>query len=540
MSGVVIDLGAIAVAVLVLVSIANRIGVPYPILLVLGGIGLGYIPGIPALQMPPAIVLLVFLPPLLYWESVSAPTSELFSRSGLWWVLQLAFGLVIVTTVAVAGVAHALIPAMAWGTALVLGAIVSSTDEVAFGPIVERVRLPRHVLATIENESLINDATSLVLYGIGITAVVTGTFSAPSALASLALSIVGGSAIGIAAGFVAIGAWRLTRDPSLQSIVSLSLPYLAYLPAWKLGASAVLATVAAGFTVAPAIPTVLGPAARIRATGFWVTIVFVLNAFIFVYAGMQFHAILASLHVPPLLLLGYGIAVAGTCVVVRLVWVFTQGLIPETNYPQHARGKADWAHVSVLAWSGMRGGISLAAALAIPLETMAGPFPQRELIIFLTFCTMIGTLVLQGGTLPLLIEWLKVRDDGVDTREERIALTHCSKAALACLDKLAERQAIPPKLYETLKVRFTARLAEFSTFAGDRSVARASDQYRHLSQELLAAQRSELIALTKRRKIDNTVMRRVLRLLDFEAEEIAILEMAGHADLDEDGSSTSP
>jgi monovalent cation/hydrogen antiporter len=210
---IVIDLGAIALAVLVLVSIANRIGVPYPILLVLGGIGLGYVPGVPALQMPPDIVLLVFLPPLLYWESVSAPTSELFSRSGLWWVLQLAFGLVLVTTVAVAGVAHALIPAMAWGTALVLGAIVSSTDEVAFGPIVERVRLPRHVLATIENESLINDATSLVLYGIGITAVVSGTFSAPNALASLALSIVGGSAVGVAAGFVGVGAWRLTRDP---------------------------------------------------------------------------------------------------------------------------------------------------------------------------------------------------------------------------------------------------------------------------------------------------------------------------------------
>jgi Na+/H+ antiporter len=536
---IVIDLGAIALAVLVLVSVANRIGVPYPILLVLGGIGLGYVPGVPALQMPPDIVLLVFLPPLLYWESVNAPTSELFSRSGLWWALQLAFGLVLVTTVAVAGAAHALIPAMAWGTALVLGAIVSSTDEVAFGPIVERVRLPRHVLATIENESLINDATSLVLYGIGITAVVSGTFSAPNASASLALSIVGGSAIGVAAGFVGVGAWRLTRDPSLQSIVSLSIPYLAYLPAWRLGASAVLATVAAGFTVAPYIPKVLVPATRIRISGFWVTIVFVLNAFIFVYAGMQFRTILASLHMPTLLALVYGAAVAATCVVVRLLWVFVQGLIPETNYPQHAKGKADWSHVAVLAWSGMRGGISLAAALAIPLETMAGPFPQRDLIIFLTFCTMFGTLVVQGGTLPLLIKWLNVRDDGTDIREERLALSHISKAALARLEELAKRDRIPPQLYETLKIRFTARLAEFSTLAGDRSLAKASDQYRHLTNDLLMAQRSELNSLAKQRKIDNTVMRRILRLLDFEAEEIAILEMTGHSDLDEDESSDS-
>jgi NhaP-type Na+/H+ or K+/H+ antiporter len=402
---------------------------------------------------------------------------------------------------------------MAWGTALVLGAIVSSTDEVAFGPIVERVRLPRHVLATIENESLINDATSLVLYGIGITAVVSGTFSAPNASASLALSIVGGSAVGVAAGFVGVGAWRLTR--------------------------AVLATVAAGFTVAPYIPKVLVPATRIRISGFWVTIVFVLNAFIFVYAGMQFRTILASLHMPTLLALVYGAAVAATCVVVRLLWVFVQGLIPETNYPQHAKGKADWSHVAVLAWSGMRGGISLAAALAIPLETMAGPFPQRDLIIFLTFCTMFGTLVVQGGTLPLLIKWLNVRDDGTDIREERLALSHISKAALARLEELAKRDRIPPQLYETLKIRFTARLAEFSTLAGDRSLAKASDQYRHLTNDLLMAQRSELNSLAKQRKIDNTVMRRILRLLDFEAEEIAILEMTGHSDLDEDESSDS-
>jgi len=533
MSGIVIDLAAITVVVLALVTVANWAGLPYPIFLVLGGIGLGYVPGLSALLMPPEIVLLVFLPGLLYWESVSAPTSELFSRSGLWWVLQLAFGLVVVTTLAVAGVAHALIPAMAWGAALVLGAIVSSTDEVAFGPIAERVRIPRHVLATIENESLINDATSLVLYGIGVTAVVSGTFSGPHAAAALALAVIGGAAIGIVAGFIAVGAWSLTKDSALQSIISLSLPYLAYLPAWRLGASAVLATVAAGFTVAPHIPKVLTPESRLRVTGFWVTIVFILNAFIFVYAGMQFHHIMESLTMtPPLHLIGYGAAVAATCIVVRILWVFGQGLIPETNYPQHERGKADWAHVSVLAWSGMRGGISLAAALAIPLETTAGPFPQRDLIIFLTFCVMLGTLVLQGGTLPLLVRWLKVRDDGADTREERIALAHCAKAAINCLDELARRQTIPSRLQDALKIRFAARLSEFSTVARDERLAKASDLYRHLTQDLLKAQRDALLDLMKQRRIDNTVMRRVLRLLDYEYEEVAILESTGHADVD--------
>jgi Na+/H+ antiporter len=531
--GLAIDLAVIVIAVLVLVSLASRFNVPYPILLVLGGIGLGYIPGLPPLEMPPAVVLLIFLPPLLYWESVSAPTSELFSPSGLWWLLQLAFGLVVVTTLSVAAVAHALIPAMAWATAFVLGAIVSSTDEVAFAPIVERLRIPRHVVATIENESLVNDATSLVLYGIGVTAVVSGTFSMSHALGALTLSVIGGAAIGIAAGFIAIAAWSLTKEDSLQSIISLMTPYVAYLPAWYLGASGVLAAVAAGFTVTSYIPRVLTPQARLKVSGFWVTIVFVLNAFIFVYVGMQFRGILASLSASPLQLLAYGAAISATCIIVRLIWVFAQGLLPQTNEPEHESGKADWSHVAVLAWSGMRGGVSLAAALAIPLETAAGPFPDRSLIIFLTFCVLLATLVGQAGTLPLLLRWLNVRDDGAATREERVALAHTAKAALNRLDELARRDKLPVSLYEFLKGRFGNRWSEFSMGGRGGLAAQQSDLYRHVTRELLEAQRQSLIDLTQHGKIDNTVMRRTLRLLDLESEQIAMLESTGHADIDE-------
>jgi Na+/H+ antiporter len=531
--GLAVDLAVIVIAVLVLVSLANRINVPYPILLVLGGIGLGYVPGLPPLEMPPGVVLLIFLPPLLYWESVSAPTSELFSRSGLLWLLQLAFGLVIITTLSVAAVAHVLIPAMAWATAFVLGAIVSSTDELAFAPIVERIRIPRHVLATIENESLLNDATSLVLYGVGVTAVVSSTFSLSHTLGALTVSVIGGAAIGIAAGFIAIAAWRLTKDPSLQSIISLMTPYVAYLPAWYLGASAVLATVAAGFTVAPMIAKVLTPDARLRVTGFWVTIVFVLNAFIFVYVGMQFHTILASLPKSPLQLLTYGAAISATCVLVRLIWVFAQGLLPQTNEPEHESGKADWSHVAVLAWSGMRGGVSLAAAFAIPLETAAGPFPERNLIIFLTFCVLLVTLIGQAGTLPLLLRWLHVHDDGADTREERVALAITAKAALHRLDELAQSERVPAPLYQFLQSRFGTRWNEFASGRRDGGAAEQSGLYRHVMRELLEAQRQSLVDLARSGKIDNTVMRRILRLLDLEVEEIAMLESTGHADVEQ-------
>lgn len=533
-NGVAIDLAVIAVAVLVFVTIANRLNVAYPIVLVLGGIALGYIPGLPNLEMPPDVVLLIFLPPLLYWESVTAPTSELFTASGLWWLLQLAFGLVIVTTFAVAAVAHTVIPAMTWAVGLVLGSIVSSTDEVAFAPIVERIRIPRHVLATIEGESLVNDATSLVLYGIAVTAVVTGTFSLPHALGALAVSVIGGAAIGVAAGLLATVAWHFTSDDSLQALISLTTPYLAYLPAWYLGASGVLAAVSCGFVVSMTTPRVLRPRARLRVSGFWVTIVFMLNAFIFVYVGMQFHPILASLkNYSWLQLLAYGAATSATVIVVRLLWVFAQGLIPSTNEPEHESGKADWSHVFVLAWSGMRGGVSLAAALAIPLESAAGPFPQRNLIIFLTLCVLLATLIGQGGTLPWLLRILNVRDDGADVREERIALAHTARAALRRLDELAREDHIPESLYRYLRGRFANEWSEFSTSEHDREAARESDLYRHLERDLLSTRRTALIELGRNGKVDNTVLRRIQRLLDLESEQIDQLDRTGHADIEE-------
>ncbi|SRR5665213_1014370 len=531
-----VDLAVIFVAILVLVSLANRIGVAYPIMLVLGGIALGFIPGLPPLAMPPELVLTIFLPPLLYWESVTAPTSEFFSADGLWWIFQLAFGLVIVTMLAVAAVAHVMIPAMAWGPALVLGAIVSSTDEVAFAPIIARIPLPRHVIATIEGESLVNDATSLVLYAIGITAIVSGTFSFTGALGELAVSVAGAIAIGGAAAFLCVGAWRFTKDESLQAMVSLMAPYLAYLPAQHFHASGVLAVVTTGLVVTRYTPRVLTPRARERGSGFWVTAVFMANAFIFVLVGMQFHQILGALQrFHPLQLLGYGLAISATAIVVRLVWVFGQGLLPATNEPEHVEGKADWSHVAVLAWSGMRGGISLAAALAIPLEAAARPFPNRDLIIFLTFCVLLATLIGQGGTLPFLLRRLKVVDDGTDEREERVALAATAKAALKRLDELAGSGDVPKEVCEVLRRRFRRRWAEFGVDGAeqDGDAARIGSRLRELESDLLDAQRTALIRLHREGKVDNTVMRRVQRLLDLQAEETELLASTGHSDIDD-------
>jgi len=519
------------VAIVILVTIANRINVAYPIVLVLGGMAIGYLPGVPTFPLPPDLVLLVFLPPLLYWESVTAPTSEF--RAGAFWIFQMAFGLVILTTLTVAAVAHGVIPGMGWGVAFVLGAIVSSTDEVAFAAIADQLNVPRHLIGTIEGESLVNDATSLILYAIGIAAVVGASFSLLHAAGELVLTIVESVLIGLASAVIALLAWRGIKDETLQATISVVVPFIAYLPAYYVGASGVLATVTAGVIVSRWSPRVLQPRAREMLTGFWVIVVFLLNAFIFTEVGIGFHSIADGLRqYSPLQLLWWGSAVALTCVVVRLIWTFAQGLLPVTNEPEHVAGKADWSHVAVLGWTGMRGGVSLAAALAIPLETVAGPFPFRNLLIFLTFVVLLVTLVGQGGTLPALIAWLGIKDDGAALREERLALKATAGAALQRIEELGREGKYPLDVLELHRLRLQARLAEF---AGDEApnAARKTAAFRRAQQEIIAAERAKLIALRDQGEIDNTVLRRLQRVFDLESVELQVLDTTGHMELED-------
>lgn len=517
-------------AIIVLMTIAKRINVAYPIVLVLGGMAIGYIPHIPTVPLPPSLVLLVFLPPLLYWESLWAPTSEF--RSGALWIFQMAFGLVIVTTVAVAAVAHAIIPTMGWGVAFVLGAIVSSTDELAFFAIADKLSVPRHVSAAIEGESLINDATSLILYSAGIAAVVGASFSLLHATGELLFSIVAAVVIGLAVAAVAVIAWHFLKDDTSQALISVCVPFLSYLPAYYMGVSGVLAVVTTGVVLSRYTPRVLEPRSRELLVGFWMTLVFLINAFIFVEVGVRFHSILDGLsHYSAWELVWWGVAVGATCVVVRLVWTFAQGLIPATNEPEHESGKADWSHVAVLAWTGMRGGVSLAAALAIPFETSLGPFPFRDLLIYLTFCVLLFTLVGQGVTLPWLIKWMGVKDDGASVREERLALRATSHAALDRLEQLEESGNVPHGVAHLHRERLNARLAEFTPSPGSERAARTTAIYRDVQRELIDAQRDKLIALRDEGKIDNTVQRRLTRVLDLQTVETELLESTGHTDV---------
>ena len=250
--------------------------------------------------------------------------------------------------------------------------------------------------------------------------------------------------------------------------------------------------------------------------------------------GLQFHPIITSLsQYSPGFLLWLAAVVSATVILVRLAWVFTQALLPITNEPEHERGKADWAHVSVLAWSGMRGGISLAAALALPLTIGSGPFPQRSLIIFLTFAVLLATLVGQGGTLPWLLRILHIREDDADEREERLALSRIARVALIRLAALRETRNIPPPIIAALRRHHRSRWREFADAKeGEEYRRRVTSLYREIERELLGVQREELIRLRDRGKIDNTVMRRIQALLDLEDEEIRLLSTTGHTDID--------
>ena len=446
----------------------------------------------------------------------------------------MAFGLVIVTTVVVALVAHAIVPGMPWAVAFVLGAVVSSTDEVAFAAIADKLAVPRHVIGTIEGESLINDATSLILYAVAIAAVVGASFSLLHAAGALAISLVEALAIGAAAAAIAVLAWRTLQDDTLQGIISIVTPFVAYLPAYYLGASGVIATVTAGVIISRYTPTVMLPRTREMLTGFWVMVVFVLNAFIFVQVGIDFHQILAQLReYSSLQLIGWAAAVAATCIIVRLLWTFAQGLIPATNEPEHIDGKADWSHVAILGWTGMRGGVSLAAALAIPLETAAGPFPFRDLLIFITFGVLLATLVVQGATLPLLIRWLRITDDGAGLREERLALSVTARAALERVGELERGGSYPLEILRLHRTRLEARAKEFRNEGTDPEAAKVTELYRRAHCELLDAQRRRLIELRDAGQIDNTVLRRVQRVLDLETIEAQLLGATGHEPVEE-------
>jgi Na+/H+ antiporter len=514
--GLLLGVATLAVA-------ARVLGVPYPITLVVGGSVIGFVPGVPSVELEPELVLLIFLPPLLYGAAFFTSLRDL--RRNARPIALLAIPLVGVTMAAVAVVAHEVI-GLGWGEAFVLGAIVSPTDAVAPAEIMRRIGAPRRLLTVVEGENLTNDWTALVLYRFAVAAVVTGSFSLVEATGKFVLTGLAGVAIGLAAGWIIKEVRSRIDDPPTEITISILSGYAAYLPAEQVEASGVIAAVTVGIYMGWHTPQLTTPIMRIQGVSVWEILTFLLNALLFLLVGLQLPTVIEDISgysAGELIL--WGALVSGVVIAVRLLWGFTVTYLIraiDRRAVQRAR-RASARERLVVGWAGMRGSVSLAAALALPLETDAGaPFPERDLIILLAYVVILVTLVGQGLTLGPLIERLGVQDDGAEEREEVAARVRLAEAALARVEELrAEDWAREDTLdrvrgmYDYRRRRFAAR----EDGDGDSYEERTS-AYQRVMYELFDAQREELIALRNRGDISDEVRRRVERELDLEESRL--------------------
>jgi monovalent cation/hydrogen antiporter len=504
-----------------LLALSQRLRIPYPILLVLGGVGIGFVPGTPRIELSPDLVLVAVLPPLLYGAAFFTSLREL--RANVRPIGLLAVGLVLTTMLAVAAVAHTAVPGLSWAGAFVLGALVSPTDPTAATAIAQRLGLPRRLIALIEGESLVNDGTALVAYRFAVIAVVTGSFSLFDASWRFAVNVVGGIAIGLAVGYLIRQLRKRLNNPPVEITVSLLSGYFGYLPAQAIGVSGVLAAVTVGIYMGWHTPELTTGQTRLQGEAVWEILFLLLNGLLFALVGLQLPAILDALSGRSTAnVIGYAALVSAVVVAARFAWVFGAAYTARTLSRRLRREDPapSWRAKTVLAWSGMRGAVSLAAALSLPLTTDSGAaFPDRGLIIFLTFGVILATLTVQGLTLPALIRALRLEDDGLAKKEEAKARIYAAEAALARLDELADEYWVREDTAERLRGQYAFRQERFrSRFDpdGDASVEDRSLAFQRLRRELLDAERRAVQDLRREGRIDDEVMRRVVRDLDLE------------------------
>jgi Na+/H+ antiporter len=508
------------VAATVLALVARRIGIPYPILLVLGGLGLGFVPGLPPIELEPEIVFLLFLPPILFGAGYF--TSLRAFKRNFRAITLLSVGLVIFTTAAVAVAAVALVPGMGAAAAFALGAIVAPPDAVAATTVFQRLGVPRRVVTILEGESLVNDATALVAYRFAIIAASTGTFSIANAGLTFIAVAAGGIAFGLLMGLIIAWALRRVDDPVFSVVLTLLAPVATYLPAETFHLSGVLATVAAGIWVGRNAPREMSSSVRVAGTAAWQVLLFLINGTVFILIGAQLRSVLEGLgQYTPGQLIGLAVAICAVVIVVRILWVFPGTYVPRAlsaairvrePYPPPR-------NVFILSWAGMRGVVSLAAALALPLTlTNGAPFPFRDLIIFLTFAVILATLVGQGLTLPFFIRRLGVVADVGEAHEEAHARMATAEAAVERIEELAREWPGHLELIDALRAQYNHQASHIDPRHDD--ALNESEQelleHRQIRGAVVEAEREALLQMRERGAVTDEVFRRVERDLDLE------------------------
>jgi CPA1 family monovalent cation:H+ antiporter len=502
---------------------AQRLTVPYPVLLVLGGLALALVPGLPPVRIDPQLVLLLFLPPLLF--SAAWMTSWRDFAANLRPISLLAVGLVIVTMTAVAWVARLVVPGMGWPAAFLLGAIISPPDAVAAKAVTQRLKVPRRIITVLEGESLVNDATGLVAYKFALIAVMSGGFSVARAGGQFVFMVVGGVLIGLLVGWLVAQIHRRLDDFEAETVITLLTPYAAYLPAEHLGVSGVLATVTAGGYLGWRNPELLSALTRFRSRGVWNVLLMLFNGLVFILIGLQLGAI-SQLSVGGSwrAVIGQAALVSLATIAARLIYVPIATYLPRLlSRKLRARDPyPPWRAPALIGWTGMRGIVSLALALGLPLSLPTGaPFPQRGLIIVLSFAVILVTLLVQALSLPAIIRALGFQDEGVELREEREALIRASEAAMSRLLDLDNSVIIHPQLMDRVRAPYEERLTRLTAEAVEDPECKLtegeSEAYRRLRGQALAAERQAVVKLRNEGKISEEVLHKVQEALDLEA-----------------------
>jgi len=530
---IVLELGArqelqlllLLVSAAALLIVAGPLRIPYPILLVLGGLLLGFAPGVPEVDMPPEVVLIGILPPLLYVSAFFTGLREL--RRNLRPISLLAIGLVGVTTAAVAVVAHA-VADLPWAQAFVLGAIVSPTDPIAATAIGRRLGVPRRLIDIVEGESLVNDGTALVLLRTALVAAVAGTFSPWDAAWRLVVNIVGGIAVGLVVGYLVRRVRRVLDNPPLEVTIAFLTGYLAFLPASAIGVSGVLAVVTAGVYLGWYTPELTTVQTRLQGQGFWEILTFLLNVLLFGLIGLQLRPILDALSGGgDWSLVGEAAVIVLAVIAVRILWVFPATYVPRWLFSglRERDPSPPLRYPAFIAWNGMRGAVTIAAALLVPLTVdSGGPFPARDQIVFFAFAVVLGTLVVQGLSLPAVIRLLRLEaDDGGAEEEEALARVRAAEAALDRLDELVAESWVLEDTAERLRGSYRFRIDRFSARIdpdGDGKIEKRSLKYQRLRRELLEAERHAVVELRNTGEISDEVMRRVEHDLDLEVSRL--------------------
>ena len=496
--------------------IARHYRFPYPIALVVGGGIMGFIPNLPELPLDPQFILVLVLPPILYQAALV--TSWRDFKANLGPISRLAIGLVIVTTLAVGAAFKLLVPEVPWAVAFVLGAIVSPPDAVAATTILSRLNIPRRVVTILEGESLVNDASGLVIYKFAVAAVITGAFSVLEAGMQFLQVAAGGALIGGMLAMLFVAIHRRLGDTFIEVLTTLAVPYVAYVLAESLHLSGVLAVVTAGLVRGRYAPQIVSAEARIISRSVWSLLVFLLNCMVFMLIGLQLSQVTARLSGTSVLqLIVASVLVSSVAILVRFAWIypsvwFSRFLMGRKRRAAHPMPEAE---LFIMSWCGMRGIVSLAAALALPIVIPGTdvPFPERDLIVFPAFVVIAVTLVLQGLSLPALILRLKVARDSSLYEEHHNASQSLGLAAVAAIRELAATERAPPDLTAHLCAEFSSKYgkAGFSTPAQVKRTALALK----MRAAAIHAQRQELIRIWRDNQISDDVLHHIEEDLDY-------------------------